>query len=122
MQEVYTCEECRNQTIEPLTPYGHQKHGLQYLCPYCVKTYEAERQTMKFNLKEGFAVCTDSPIVFVDEDGLEYAHISERSHYLYGSTEEAEAVLETNTERKSVYLAERLKVRKVQIDITLTPV
>ena len=121
MRNAYTCEECRNQTTEPLTPYGHQKHGLQFLCPPCVKAYELERQTMKFNLKEGFAVCTDSPIVFVDEDGLEYAHISERSHYLYGSTEEAESVLEANTERKSNELLKRLKVRKVMLDITLIP-
>lgn len=82
---------------------------------------EMERQAVRLTLQEGFVVCTDIPVVFIDEDGLEYAHISDKSHYLYDSSEEAESVLEANTERKSNELLKRLKVRKVMLDITLIP-
>lgn len=116
-----TCEECGKPT-QFTTAYGHPKHGLQYICPKCFDAYELERYTRKINIKEGYAVCTDYPIVFIDEDGLEYSHIGEHSHYLYHSSEEAKSVLEVNTERKSHDLLERLKVRKVTIDVTITPI
>lgn len=115
-----TCEECGSPT-QFTTAYGHQKHGLQYICPTCLHNYEMERQAVRLTLQEGFVVCTDIPVVFIDEYGLEYAHISDKSHYLYDSSEEAESVLEVNTERKSNELLKRLKVRKVMLDITLIP-
>lgn len=114
------CEECKRPT-QFATAYGHQKHGLQYICPTCLHNYEMERQTVRLTLKEGFVVCTDIPVVFVDEDGLEYSSVSEYSHYLYTTSEEAESVLEVNTERKSHDMLQRLKVRKVMLDITLIP-